>query len=59
MTAPDSTLDRTEQPTALVYLSRLPGNGIVAGFGYTKAFAFTVPEALRRLAAELEKEGKR
>lgn len=48
-------IDRTEQPTALVYVTRLDGNGYVAGFGYAKAFAFSVPEALRRLASELEK----
>lgn len=52
----DKPIDRTEQPTSLVYISRLSGNGIVAGLGFTKVFAFSVPEALRRLATELEKE---
>lgn len=51
----DNSVDLTDQPTALVYVTRLPGNGVVAGFGWVQALAFSIPEALRRLAAELEK----
>ena len=48
-------IDRTEQPSTLVYITQLPGNGVVAGYGWLKEFAFTIPEALRRLADAIEK----
>lgn len=52
-------VDLTEKPTTLVYITRLPGNGYVAGYGWLNEFAFSIPEALRRLASAIEKEGPR
>lgn len=51
----DGPIDLTDQPTTLIYITQLPGNGLVAGYGWVQAFAFDLPTALRRLAAELEK----
>lgn len=53
--APAAETDLTEQPTTLVYISQLPGNGVVAGYGFLKEFAFDIPTALRRLADSIEK----
>jgi hypothetical protein len=50
-----SAVDLTDQPTTLIYVSKLPGNGLVAGYGYIRAFAFDLPTALRRLAEAIEK----
>lgn len=51
----DGSSDRTEQPTTLIYLTRLPGNGVVAGYGWLKEFGFDIPTALRRLADSIER----
>lgn len=51
----DEPIDLTERPTTLVYLTKLNGGGIVAGYGWLKEFAFDIPTALRRLATRIEK----
>jgi hypothetical protein len=55
MTEAGAAIDLTEQPTTLVYITKLEGNGVVAGYGYLKKFAFDIPTALRRLADAIEK----
>lgn len=50
----DAPIDLTDHPTTLVYITKLPGNGYVAGYGWLKQFAFSIPEALRRLADSID-----
>lgn len=53
---PDAPVELLDpETTTLVYISRLPGNGVVAGYGWLKEFGFDVPTALRRLADAIEK----
>jgi hypothetical protein len=53
--ARESTVLLDAETTTLVYIAKLPGNGVVAGYGWLKEFAFDIPTALRRLADSIEK----
>jgi hypothetical protein len=50
-----NTIELDANVTTLVYISKLTGNGFVAGYGWLKEFAFDIPTALRRLADSIEK----
>jgi hypothetical protein len=56
MTPETTVVDLTEQPTTLIYVAKLPGNGLVVGYGWLKVFAFDLPTGLRRLAESIESE---